>query len=38
MKKRKKRKRGGSVTCQKVSKHTRAGKRVKSYSRKRRSK
>lgn len=39
MKKRKtSKKKGGSATCQKVTKHKRAGKKVKSYSRKRKSK
>jgi|TARA_R110001599_G_scaffold171331_4_gene361973 hypothetical protein len=31
-------KKGGSKTCQKVSKHTRAGKKVKSYGRKKKTK
>ena len=37
-KKRKSKKKGGSKTCQKVSRHTRAGKKVKSYGRKRKTK
>tara|TARA_Y100001938_G_C7947020_1_gene357291 strand:- start:532 stop:660 length:129 start_codon:yes stop_codon:yes gene_type:complete len=31
-------KRGGSATCQKVRKHTRGGKKISSYGRKRKGK
>ena len=37
-KKRATKKKGGSKTCQKVSKHTRSGKKVVSYGRKRKTK
>ena len=37
-KKRKTKKRGSSIMCEKVRKHTRAGKKIKSYGRKRKTK
>ena len=37
-KKRKPKKRGSSIMCEKVRKHTRAGKKIKSYGRKRKTK
>jgi hypothetical protein len=37
-KKAKAKKRGGSATCQKVRKHTRAGKKISSYGRKKKGK